>query len=466
MNAQTQYQNEAPIISVASRVLNPAVIVGSLAGLTLAFGKPFDGYYLVLAILASVISARVYEDIGLDRCWRSASLILHLRDVLVGWGIIISILLFLGYITKFSQVYSRSVLLTWIVVTPVLLLLSQVVAREILRRYGSSESGVQMALIAGITELGCTLADKINRDPYNKIRVAGFFEDREDERRVCTNDEAYLGKLADLPGYARTHHISIIYITLPMVESPRIKSLLEELHDTTASVYFVPDIFMFDLMHARFGQIHGIPLVTIRDTPMQGMHSFYKRISDALLALIILMLLTPLMLLIALAVRFSSPGPVMFKQRRYGMNGEEIIVYKFRSMTVSEDGGNVIQATKNDARVTKLGAFLRRTSLDELPQFINVIQGRMSIVGPRPHAVAHNELYRKLIRGYMIRHKVKPGITGWAQIHGLRGETDTIDKMQKRIEYDLEYIRNWSLSLDLWIILRTVLLVLRDKQAY
>jgi putative colanic acid biosysnthesis UDP-glucose lipid carrier transferase len=172
------------------------------------------------------------------------------------------------------------------------------------------------------------------------------------------------------------------------------------------------------------------------------------------------------LLAVAVGVKLSSPGPVIFRQRRYGLDGQEIVVYKFRSMTVTEDGAVVRQATRADGRVTRFGAFLRRYSLDELPQFINVLQGRMSIVGPRPHAVAHTEMYRKRIRGYMIRHKVKPGITGWAQVNGLRGETSTLDRMEQRIAYDLYYLRCWSLRLDLWIILKTIFIVLHDPNAY
>ncbi|MGB7990352.1 MAG: exopolysaccharide biosynthesis polyprenyl glycosylphosphotransferase, partial [Candidatus Methylophosphatis roskildensis] len=202
------------------------------------------------------------------------------------------------------------------------------------------------------------------------------------------------------------------------------------------------------------------------DTPFTGLNGVVKRSSDFLLALLILVLASPLMLIIAIGVRHSSPGSILFRQRRYGLDGKEILVYKFRSMTVMEDGLDVPQATRNDQRVTRFGSFLRRTSLDELPQFINVLQGRMSIVGPRPHAIAHNEMYRKLIKGYMVRHKVKPGITGWAQVNGLRGETETLDKMKRRIDFDLEYLRNWSLKLDLMIIMRTLLIVLRDRNAY
>jgi putative colanic acid biosynthesis UDP-glucose lipid carrier transferase len=184
------------------------------------------------------------------------------------------------------------------------------------------------------------------------------------------------------------------------------------------------------------------------------------------LGLAIQLLLLPVMIGVALAVKLTSPGPVIFRQRRYGLYGEEIIVYKFRSMTVAEDGNLVVQACKDDPRLTPIGAFLRRSSLDELPQFFNVLQGRMSIVGPRPHAVAHNEQYRKLIKGYMLRHKVKPGITGWAQVNGMRGETETLDKMQARIQYDLDYLRSWSLWLDLWIILKTVKVVLTRENAH
>ena len=238
------------------------------------------------------------------------------------------------------------------------------------------------------------------------------------------------------------------------------------MQDTTASIYFLPDIYVFDLIQARFDSVAGLPVVAICESPFTGINSMIKRGSDIVLASIIQLMLLPVMLGIAIAIKATSPGPVIFRQRRYGLDGEEIIVYKFRSMTVCEDGARVVQATKDDQRITRIGAFLRKTSLDELPQFFNVLQGRMSIVGPRPHAVAHNELYRKQIKGYMLRHKVRPGITGWAQVNGLRGETDTLDKMEARIAYDLDYLKRWSLALDLWIIVRTFKVVLMRDNAY
>jgi len=238
------------------------------------------------------------------------------------------------------------------------------------------------------------------------------------------------------------------------------------LNDTTASIYFVPDMFINNLMQGRIDAVGKVPVVAVCESPFTGVNGMIKRGSDIILSILILLLVSPIMLIISLSIMLTSPGAIIFQQRRYGLNGEQILVSKFRSMTVCEDGDTIQQAHKNDSRITPVGAFLRKTSLDELPQFFNVLQGRMSIVGPRPHAVAHNELYRTMIKGYMVRHKVKPGITGWAQVNGWRGETDTLDKMKMRIDYDLAYLQNWSLALDLYIIFKTIIVVIKDKHAY
>jgi putative colanic acid biosynthesis UDP-glucose lipid carrier transferase len=275
-----------------------------------------------------------------------------------------------------------------------------------------------------------------------------------------------LGSVEELADYVKKNRVDLIYVTLPMSSQPRIMKLCNELRDTTASIYFVPDIFVFDLIQGRMDSIGGIPVMAVCETPFFGVNAMVKRLSDIVLATLILILISPALLAIAAIVKLTSPGPALFKQRRYGLDGREVIVYKFRSMRVAEDGPVVKQAKKDDPRVTPFGAFMRRTSLDELPQFINVLQGRMSIVGPRPHAIAHNEQYRKLVKGYMLRHKVRPGITGWAQVNGMRGETETVDKMMMRIEYDLEYLRHWSLKLDLQIIWRTIFVVLGKQNAY
>jgi putative colanic acid biosynthesis UDP-glucose lipid carrier transferase len=276
----------------------------------------------------------------------------------------------------------------------------------------------------------------------------------------------FSGLCHNVAAFARRHAVDSIYIALPMSNVPRIESLIREFRDTTASIYFVPNIFAFDLVHARCADMNGIPVLSICDTPFHGMNAIKKRAVDLVLSSIALLVSWPLLLAIALAVKVTSPGPALFRQRRYGLNGEEIVVYKFRSMTVCEDGAVVEQAKKGDRRITGIGSFLRRTSLDELPQLFNVMGGSMSFVGPRPHAVAHNEHYRKLINGYMIRHKVRPGMSGWAQVHGLRGETATVEQMRLRVQYDLEYLRDWSLRLDLIILMKSAWIVARGRNAH
>jgi putative colanic acid biosynthesis UDP-glucose lipid carrier transferase len=246
----------------------------------------------------------------------------------------------------------------------------------------------------------------------------------------------------------------------------RVLNLIDQLRDTTASIYYVPDIFVFDLIQAKTRDIFGIPVVAMCETPFSGFQGVTKRFMDIILCLMALPLLVPPMLGIAALVALSSQGPIIFRQRRYGLDGNQIIVYKFRTMTVTEDGASVAQTQKDDKRVTPIGRVLRRYSLDELPQLINVLQGRMSLVGPRPHAVAHNEEYRKLIKGYMVRHKVRPGITGLAQINGCRGETAQLAEMQARVHHDLEYLRHWSPLLDLKILVKTMIQLLQNEKAY
>jgi putative colanic acid biosynthesis UDP-glucose lipid carrier transferase len=336
----------------------------------------------------------------------------------------------------------------------------------LLPRVLAAEGVQKTAVIAGANELGLRLAEHLRTNPFLGIRFAGYFDDRGIARMEGTEPSGRLGSLSQLAEYVKAHRVELIYITLPMASQPRILGLLEELHDTTASIYFAPDIFLFDLIQARMETLGGVPVLAVCESPFYGVDGLIKRAADIVLASTILALISPFMVAIAIGVKLNSPGPVLFKQRRYGLDGREILVYKFRSMSVIEDGTVIQQATRDDPRVTPFGAFLRRYSLDELPQFINVLQGRMSVVGPRPHAVAHNEMYRKLIRGYMIRHKVKPGITGLAQVNGLRGETDSLDKMKARIEYDLAYLRNWSLVLDLQIVMKTIGVVLRKQNAH
>jgi putative colanic acid biosynthesis UDP-glucose lipid carrier transferase len=457
--------NDIPLISFFQRVLDPLIIMGSLYFSTMLFEEPFSGYSLVLMILAFFISTAVYQHIDPYRTWRSGRMLAYARDTVFGWCVTIAVLLFLGSASGLKYYYDERVILAWFVAVPVILLCSHIAVRRAMISPQKTDE-VRSVVVVGANDVGLKFATICDRHPNLFMQVHGFFDDRTDDRHPPALSHPMLGKMSEIASYVREHGIKMIFISQPISAQPRIRKLIDELQDTTASVYFLPDVYIFDLMQARFDNVGGMPVIAICETPFMGLNSMIKRASDIALGSVILLMLAPLMLVIALAVKLSSPGPAIFRQRRYGLYGEKIIVYKFRSMTVAEDGDKVVQATQNDQRVTAIGGFLRRTSLDELPQFINVLQGRMSIVGPRPHAVAHNEQYRKLIKGYMLRHKVKPGITGWAQVNGMRGETATLDKMEARIQYDLDYLRNWSLWLDLWIILKTVKVVLTRENAF
>jgi putative colanic acid biosynthesis UDP-glucose lipid carrier transferase len=386
--------------------------------------------------------------------------------VVLRWMAMLAALLAIGYLTKFSGHYSRRAMLTWAALGPVLITAATLVLHELNRRYCLHPGNARKTVLAGCTVSSIALAGRLGGCPEFGMAVLGFFDDRERERLKIDAEIRMLGKLKDLAPYVRAHNIEVIFLALPVRQVARVVELLEELRDTTASIYYLPDIFVFDLIQARSISIDGIPALSMCETPLFGYRAIAKRATDVLISSVALVLAAPLMIAIAILVWLSSPGPIIFRQRRYGLNGEEIIVYKFRTMTVTEDGPTVVQATKSDPRTTRIGKFLRRYSLDELPQLINVLEGPMSLVGPRPHAVAHNELYRKLIKGYMVRHKVKPGITGLAQVNGLRGETQTVAQMEARVRYDLEYLRNWSLGLDMEILAKTAVRVFNDTKAF
>jgi putative colanic acid biosynthesis UDP-glucose lipid carrier transferase len=440
--------------------IDPVVAIGSLAISVLWFEVRFDGPYLILALL---VFSMTYPTSLAQNASGPAAL---MRDVIMGWLAIMTLLALAGWASGTLGAFDQRAILAWLVATPPALFAAHRLIPALLPRLLAADGVRRTAVIAGANETGCRLAERIAANPSLGTRVAGYFDDRGADRADHAGRGPSLGSLNQLSDYVKAHRVDLIYIALPMASQPRILRLLEELHDTTASIYFAPDVCFFDLVQGRIDTIGGLPVVAVRESPFYGADGLIKRGSDIILASAILVLILPLMLAIAIGVKLSSPGPALFKQRRYGLDGREIVVYKFRSMNVTQDGNLIRQATRGDVRVTRFGAFLRTSSLDELPQFINVLQGRMSVVGPRPHAIAHNEMYRKLIRGYMIRHKVKPGITGLAQVNGMRGETSSLDKMQMRIEYDLAYLRNWSLLLDLRIVLKTIVVVLGRQNAH
>jgi putative colanic acid biosynthesis UDP-glucose lipid carrier transferase len=458
--------NDPSAVFVVKSLLYPLAAVATLYACVLSWREYPAGPYFLLSVLAFIAAAEFLDVAPLQGSPTGSWALRLLCEISIRWSLVVLFLWALLYLCGLSVQYRSAVVLSWAMLTPLVLWVGEIGACWLLVHGGERVRPARKAVIIGMTELGVNLACKLREDPLLRTEVLGFFEDRHPDRLTVRTSHLILGTSKDAATFVAHHEVSVVYITLPLSREPRILQLLETLRDCTASIYFVPDLFFCNLIQARFDQVRGIPLVAVRESPFYGMRGAAKRLFDICVAGALVAALSPVFAAIAIGIKLGSPGPVIFRQRRYGLDGKEIIIYKFRSMTVTEDGKSTYtQVSRKDARVTPLGMFLRRMSLDELPQLFNVLEGSMSIVGPRPHAIAVNEQYRRLIPSYMFRHKVKPGITGWAQINGYRGGDD-LELMKKRIEFDLDYLRNWSLTLDFSILLRTVATVWRDSSAY
>jgi putative colanic acid biosysnthesis UDP-glucose lipid carrier transferase len=452
---------EPPTLALLRHWSKPAVVAATFLFCALFSWQGLNWSRAALAMIAVLLSRQIFSPLQLLSVNAGRPANRTLPRLLLEWVVIVVLFVSLGFALRLDAVLSRPLILNWFTLTTALLWLGDHCSTRIAAVAGAR----QRHIIIGANDVGLELERRVAQS-VTSGKFMGYFDFRSIERLPERTREFFVGQCKDVGEFVRRNAINAIYIALPMSNAPRIGEMLQEFRDTTASIYFVPDIFAFDLVQARCVEMNGIPMLAICDTPFHGMNAVRKRAIDIALASLGILLASPLMLLAAIAVKLSSPGPVLFKQRRYGLHGEQILVYKFRSMTVCEDGEVLVQAQRGDLRTTALGRFLRRTSLDELPQLFNVLTGTMSFVGPRPHAVAHNELYRKLISGYMIRHKVRPGMTGWAQVHGLRGETANVEQMRQRVEYDLDYLRHWSLWLDFKILLRTALIVIHGRNAH
>jgi putative colanic acid biosysnthesis UDP-glucose lipid carrier transferase len=456
---------ESAPLTLVSNWLRPAAAVLTLLLCLLFSHKPASPEYGALALMALLIARLVLTPLDLRRGAGSAEQTRQeLSRLLLEWICVLALVAIIGACLGVLPFFSRGLIVAWSVLTPPTVLIASRLAERIVSRIRIRGTPHRYVII-GVNDVGLELARRTVQGA-TPGEFLGFFDFRGAERLPEVSYGRLAGRCTAVADFVRAHNVDAIYIALPMKNDRRIEQLLHELRDTTATVYFVPNIFAFDLVQARCVEIHGMPAFSIYDTPFYGMNAVRKRAFDLAFASLAVLMTWPVMVAAAVAIKLTSRGPILFKQRRYGLNGEEILVYKFRSMRVCEDGPVVTQASKHDSRTTRIGRFLRATSLDELPQLFNVLEGKMSFVGPRPHAIAHNELYRKMISGYMLRHKVRPGITGWAQVNGLRGETATLEKMRLRVQYDLEYLQNWSVWLDLKIVLKTALTVLKDANAY
>lgn len=442
-----------------------------IAGLLISFQHELAttiDHYVIAAALAIIVYYLLAEIGDMYRNWYGVSEHREAIGTLVCWGCTWVILVLVAFVTKHSTEFSRISTFEWLVVTPVFIVAFRIITRWIQRARRSLGYNTRKFAIIGVNELAFHLAENIEASPEMGLSLAGFFDDRPEERNpeIPADLGRRIGTIQDLIALAKAGAIDRIYITFPMRAEGRIRELLRQLSDTTASVYLVPDFFVFQMLCSRWTDILGLPVVSVFENPIYGIDGLAKHLFDMVVGSLLLLLLAVPMAVIALWIKLTSPGPVFFRQTRYGLDGQEIRIWKFRTMSVCEDGAEAVQVKRNDPRVTWLGAILRKTSLDELPQLFNVLAGDMSLVGPRPHATAQNEEFRTQIEGYMLRHKVKPGITGLAQVNGWRGETDSPEKMQKRIEFDHRYIREWSMWLDIKILFQTMPVVLACKNAY
>ncbi|MBX3422514.1 MAG: undecaprenyl-phosphate glucose phosphotransferase [Pirellulaceae bacterium] len=460
-------QSQSPLRAVL-RVCDAITIAVSLYASQWLAGQPTSqstaaaiAIAIVIYLLVSEFSAAVST--STERTPNS-----ELLKTAFNWSFTVLCLSLVAFFTRHGEYFARSSILSWIALTGASLGLVNILLRLATDMFFSAAWSRRRCAVAGLNELGWQLLQNSQANPECGLDVVAFYDDRIKSRHQLGDEvvNLYRGKLEELVAEAKAGRLDTVFVTLPMRAESRIRWLLDELADTTSSVYIVPDFFVFELLHSRWNSIGGLPAVSVFESPLYGVDGLVKRLFDIAAASAALVALLPVFVVCGLLVKRSSPGPVFFRQLRYGLDGKKIWVWKFRTMRTCENGAEVRQATKGDPRITAIGAVLRRTSLDELPQLLNVIEGSMSLVGPRPHASAHNEHYRKLIRGYMLRHKVKPGITGLAQVQGCRGETETLDKMQKRIEFDHKYIQHWSLWMDVKILLRTCLVVFRQENAY
>lgn len=448
------------------RLTDILFIAMSLYVVTSSILNTFTKDYLLVGTLAVLSFMLAAESSNLYRSWRVSTFKEHIVATLIPWFFSAVIILSVGYFTKTSEMYSRLVIGSWFVTTPIILIGWRYLFKLLLKTMRKRGFNSRKAIIIGVTDNGIALAKELERKKGLGIEFVGFYDERTPDRLPESISAPLLGSVEDALERAKSGDVEHVYIAMPMHANQRITKFISQFSNTTANTYLVPDFLTYNLLHSRWHHVGNIHTLSVHDTPFNGLTTWVKRAEDIVLSCIILAFIAPVLVIIAAGVKVSSAGPVLFKQDRYGLDGRKIKVWKFRSMRSMDNGSIVRQATQNDPRVTPFGAFIRRTSLDELPQFINVLQGRMSIVGPRPHAVAHNEEYRSIVDRYMLRHKVKPGITGWAQINGYRGETDTLDKMEKRVEFDLAYIQSWSLWMDIKIVFLTIFKGFVSKTAY
>lgn len=448
-------------------MLDVVVVLGSLAALVYARFDTMLPQYRHLALLTVLMLWVVYNNNEMYSRMRGFGD--SMLNLLKSWFTVCGLLLAIGFLTRETGGYARGVLGWWVILATGGQCLVHAASYFLRRRIVRNRTR-RAAIVVGAGSLAKELVQRINNNVWMTDRVIGVVDDDDAELAVWDYEGVpALGRTERLHALIDQYEAEAVYLALPITESHKIEQIYLSLLDKPINIVWAPDIFGFTLINHSVKEVGGVPLIALSETPLVGGQAFMKAAMDKVLAALAIVGLSPLLAVIALIVKQTSEGPIIFKQKRHGWDGRIIDVWKFRSMYVkqpkAEGDIGVQQATKHDPRITPIGRFIRSSSIDELPQLFNVLQGTMSLVGPRPHAVEHNNYYAHKIDAYMLRHRIKPGITGLAQANGYRGETETLDKMQKRVEYDIAYINNWSIWLDIKIMVKTVFTLL-NKNAY
>jgi putative colanic acid biosynthesis UDP-glucose lipid carrier transferase len=453
----------------AQIVCDTGVALAALYVLGMMRNDSFNMPYQILAMTAGLLMVIVYQWLGIYLHLRTGGFLNEARNLLKAWFTVLFLLSVVGFITKTNQIYSREVLLKWSVVGYLGQLAVHLVLRFALRYVRSRGYNQRRALLVGTGPQTVSFAERLARNPWIGIDLVGYMDST--PQPAVEHAEGlelrYLGDMDSVTQVVKKQRINLVYLTVPLARSSEIEGIVRELMSLHVGIHWVPDMSAFELLNHSVREIEGQPILSLSDSPINGLGRLGKWVEDKLLALAILLLCGPVLAVIAAGIKLTSPGPVLFRQKRAGLKGQVIEVWKFRTMYLHDEPlGRVTQASPSDHRITPIGLFLRRTSLDEFPQFFNVLGGSMSIVGPRPHALEHHGYYEKQIEAYMLRHRIKPGITGWAQVNGLRGQTERLEKMENRVKYDLYYINNWSLGFDFMIIAMTAWAVVTGRNAY
>jgi putative colanic acid biosynthesis UDP-glucose lipid carrier transferase len=457
-------------LEFCKRLLDAGIVVIAGHAVSLAyFGlslEKLSSIYLLVTYLGAALAFQLFPKFQLYTSWRGRSLYVLFGQILLAWSAVVVVAVLFSYAVHVASVLSRLWLAYWFAAGAVLLTVHRMVVYNALRWMRRKGMNGKRVILVGYGPAGREMHQRARQQDWFGYDIAAIHCSAEEQRYIQDASIARIDDVEGIASFVAERQVHEIWLTLPLSEYDKLQQLQYLLRNALCDIRWMPDALGISFTSRRSMNFLGMLTVDLNRPESHGLRGVVKDVSDKVIALLVLAALALPFVVIAACIKKSSPGPVFFRQTRHGLNGRKFLIYKFRTMKLHAEHNAVTQATQNDPRVTWIGSFLRRTSIDELPQFINVLKGDMSIVGPRPHALAHNDFYKNELDVYMLRHRVKPGITGWAQINGLRGETDTLDKMEKRVQFDMHYIKNWSLLLDLKIIFWTALKGWTGKNVY